>query len=64
MADTEKKPSPPAETSHEGGSVQVAFLKDYQVKDEIATSYTKGSKVKMSEASANHFIKRGIAEKV
>lgn len=43
--------------------VKIKFLRDYTVKDpENPDEYEKGEKVTMNEASANHFVRRGIAE--
>jgi hypothetical protein len=43
---------------------EVEFNQDYRVKDEEGKKYYKGKKYSMSEASANHFFKRGLAEKI
>jgi hypothetical protein len=41
--------------------MKVKFTRDYTVKDETGTTYTKGQVVNLSGPSANHFIKRGAA---
>lgn len=42
-------------------NVKVKFLQDYTVKDEEAKHYKKGSTSSLSQASAAHFISRGVA---
>jgi len=45
-------------------SRNVKFNQDYTVKDAEGKKYVKDKTYSMSEASANHFAKRGIAEKI
>ncbi len=44
--------------------VSVVFVKDYTVKDESSVSYVAGKQYEMSEDSANHFVRRGLADVV
>lgn len=60
MAKAEDKPKDGA-TSHTAGGTEIFFLQDYKVKDDIGTEYTAGSKVSMNAASAEHFVRRGVA---
>ena len=43
---------------------KVRFLRFYEVQDDSGTSYDEGEVVALSEGSALHFTKRGIAENV
>ena len=42
-------------------SVKVRFVRDYRVQDEEAQVYEEGKSYPMSEASAQHFVRRGAA---
>lgn len=41
--------------------LNVSFLADYEVKDELRTKYLAGQVVPMTPASAYHFVNRGVA---
>ena len=45
-------------------TVEIVFLKDYQVKDSEGRKYKKGKKYSLNPGSATHFTRRGLAEKV
>ena len=42
--------------------IKVKFVVDYEVKDAERTEYKAGKVYPMSEASALHFVSRGVAE--
>lgn len=42
----------------------VKFNQNYKVKDAEGKKYSEGKTYSMSESSANHFAKRGVAEKI
>ena len=42
-------------------TVKVRFVRDYQVKDAEAKVYEEGKTYPMSEASAQHFVRRRVA---
>lgn len=42
--------------------MKIRFTHAYKVKDEEAREFSPGDVVDVSEASANHFINRGVAE--
>lgn len=44
-------------------TMKVKFLRDYTVQDCDGCEYTEGQVVDLPDASAQHFINRGIAEK-
>lgn len=41
--------------------MKVKFIQPYTVRDELKTHYTEGQVVDFSEASAAHFMDRGVA---
>jgi len=45
-------------------NVSVKFNRSYTVQDDEGKTYESDKTYKMNEASANHFIKRGVAEVV
>ncbi len=50
-------------------TVEIKFLSDYEVQDEMrgtekATAFRKGERRKLPEASAHHFVGRGLAERI
>lgn len=48
----------------EPGTVQVRFLQDRKVKDAAGTVYKQGEVHALPADSANHFVSRGVAERV
>lgn len=43
---------------------EIKFNQNYKVKDEEGKEYKEGKTYSMSEPSANHFVMRGLAEKI
>ena len=41
--------------------VKIKFIEDYTVKDEEAKKFKEGKSYTLNEASAGHFISRGVA---
>jgi len=46
------------------GKATIRFLVTYTVKDEDSTYYEEGQSYTMVKSSAEHFIRRGLAEEV
>ena len=42
----------------------IKFLEHYKVKDDVGAEYPKGHTERMTDASADHFINRGVAVQV